>query len=76
MIVAALIAVAANGPWSFLAVIVIVIGGSGIIRAMVAVPIVSVSGAVIRFLTGRDPDHPRPPPLTTEPENRVAGDTW
>jgi uncharacterized membrane protein (DUF4010 family) len=70
MIVAALIAVAANCPRSFLGVIVI--GGSaiiGIIRAMVAVPIVSVSGAVIRFL-------PRPPPFTIEPENRVAGDTW
>jgi hypothetical protein len=79
MIVAALIAVAANGLWLFIAVIVILIGGSaiiGIIRAMVAVPIVSVSGAVIRFLTGQDPDHPRPAPFTTEPENRVAGDTW
>ena len=59
--------------------VVIVVGGSamiGIIRAMVAVPTLSVSGAVIRFLTGRDPDHPRPPPFTIEPENRVAGDTW
>jgi len=68
MIVAALIAVAANGLRSFVAVIVIVIGGSaiiGIIRAMVAVPIVSVTGAVIRFLLAEiqtTHGHPRSPP--------------
>jgi predicted PurR-regulated permease PerM len=110
MFVAALIALAANGPWSFLAVIVLitvigqlegnvlqpmimskqvalhplviivaVIGGSaviGIIGAIIAVPVVSVIWAVIRYLTGRDVDNPRPPPFTTEPVHRVAGDTW
>ncbi|HET8970348.1 MAG TPA: AI-2E family transporter, partial [Candidatus Nanopelagicales bacterium] len=110
MFVAALIALAANGPWSFVAVIVLItiigqlegnvlqpmimskqvalhplvvilsvtIGSvsAGIVGAIVAVPVVSVIWVVIRYLTGRDPDHPRPPPFTADPVERVAGDTW
>lgn len=105
MLIAALIALAANGPWSFVAVIVMItiigqiegnvlqplimskqvslhplvvilsvtMGGvaAGIIGAIVAVPVVAVVWVIIRYLTGRDPDHPREPPFTGE---RVAGD--
>lgn len=105
MLIAALIALAANGPWSFVAVIVMItiIGqiegnvlqpmimskqvslhplvvilsvtmgsvAAGIIGAILAVPVVAVIWVIIRYLTGRDPDHPREPPFTGE---RVAGD--
>lgn len=110
MFIAALIGLAANGPWSFVAVIVMItiIGqiegnvlqplimskqvslhplvvivsiavGSvtmGIVGAVVAVPVVSVIWVIVRYLTGRDPDHPRPPVFSDEPEDRVVGETW
>lgn len=110
MFVAALIALAANGPLSFVAVIVMitiigqlegnvlqplimskqvalhplvvilsVTAGSltaGIVGAVVAVPVVSVIWVVIRYLTGRDPDHPHPPAFSREPVDKVAGDSW
>jgi predicted PurR-regulated permease PerM len=110
MFIAALIGLAANGPWSFVAVIVMItiigqiegnvlqplimskqvalhplvvilsvtIGSvtAGIVGAVVAVPVVSVVWVVIRYLTGRDPDHPRPQVFSGPPEGRVVGETW
>lgn len=110
MFVAALIGLAANGPLSFVAVIVMItiigqiegnvlqplimskqvalhplvvilsvtIGsvGAGIVGAVVAVPVVSVFWVVIRYLSGRDPEHPRPPAFTGEQVPRVSGDGW
>lgn len=110
MLAAAVVGLAANGPWTFLAVIVMItiigqiegnvlqpvimskqvalhplavilsvtIGGvtAGIIGAVVAVPIASVVWVVLRYLLGRDPEHPRAPVLTANPSTRVAGDEW
>lgn len=110
MLAAAIVALAANGPWSFVAVIVMItiigqiegnvlqpvimskqvalhplavilsvsIGGvtAGVIGAVVAVPIVSVVWVVLRYLLGRDPEHPRVPVLTANPSTQVAGDQW
>lgn len=109
MFIAALIGLAANGPWSFVAVIVMItiigqiegnvlqplimskqvslhpltvilsitVGGvtAGIVGAVVAVPVVSVVWVVIRYLTGRDPDNPRPPVFSDDPQDRVVGET-
>ncbi len=60
-----------------LAVIVSVAVGSvaaGIVGAIVAVPVVSVLWVVVRYLGGRDPENPRPPPFSGDPGVRVAGD--
>jgi predicted PurR-regulated permease PerM len=40
---------------------------AGIVGAIVAVPIVSVLWVVTRYLTGRDPDHPKAPCLPLTP---------
>ena len=42
---------------------------SGVIGALIAIPIVSSLYVVLKFLTGRDPDHPYPPvPPGDQPE--------
>ena len=50
--------------------------GAGIVGAVVAVPVVSVFWVVIRYLSGRDPEHPRSPAFTGEQVPRVSGDGW
>jgi predicted PurR-regulated permease PerM len=54
-----------------LAIIFVIAAGSlalGIVGALVAVPIAAAIYGVAKFVTGRDPDHPYPPPPYQAPE--------
>lgn len=58
-----------------LAIIVVIAAGSislGIVGALIAVPVASAVYSVAKFVTGRDPDHPYPPP-PYEPVTAAAG---
>ena len=55
-----------------LAIVIIIAAGAltfGVIGALVAIPIASSIYVVVKFLTGRDPEHPypNPPPPAAEP---------
>lgn len=54
-----------------LAIIFVIAAGSialGIVGALVAVPIAAAGYGVAKFVTGRDPDHPYPPPPYEAPQ--------
>jgi len=44
----------------------------GIIGALIAVPVAGAIYSVAKYLTGRDPERPYPPPPTAEPAPAVA----
>ena len=64
-----------------LAIVIIIAAGAltfGVIGALVAIPIAPSIYVVVKFLTGRDPEHPypnprhRPPSRSLPPEGRPA----
>lgn len=59
-----------------LAIIVAIAAGSialGIVGALVAVPIAAACYGVAKFVTGRDPKHPYPPPPYGSPQRAIDG---
>jgi predicted PurR-regulated permease PerM len=44
----------------------------GIIGALIAVPVAGAIYSVAKYLTGRDPERPFPPPAAVEPPTVVA----
>lgn len=53
-----------------LAIVFVIAAGSialGIVGALIAVPIAAALYGVAKYLTGRDPDHPYPPPAEAPP---------
>lgn len=58
-----------------LAIVTIIAAGAltfGVIGALIAIPIASSIYVILKYLTGRDPDHPFPPTPQPEPEPQSA----